>query len=38
MKRSDRPFAVLCAVGLLLAVGFYMHSCANSRARVEVRP
>ena len=34
MKRSDRPFALLCALGLLLAVGFYAHSCAQ---RVEVR-
>ena len=34
MKAKDRPFAILCAVGLLLAVGFYAHSCAQ---RVEVR-
>ena len=34
MKPKDRTFAIVCAVGLLLAVGFYAHSCAQ---RMEVR-
>lgn len=34
MKRTNRPFALLCALGLLLAVGWYAHSCAQ---RVEVK-
>jgi len=34
MKRSDRPFALLCAGLMLLAVACYAHSCAQ---RVEVR-
>jgi len=33
MKRTNRPFALVCALGLLLAVGWYAHSCAQ---RVEV--
>ena len=34
MKAKDRPFALLCAAFLLLAVGFYAHSCAQ---RMEVQ-
>ena len=34
MKRTNRPFALLCAGFLLLAVVGYAHSCAQ---RVEVR-
>mgnify|MGYP007026542912 CR=1 FL=1 len=34
MKSKDRPFALLCAAFLLIAVACYAHSCAQ---RVEVR-
>ena len=34
VKREDRTFAIVCALGLLLAVGFYAHSCSQ---RMEVR-
>lgn len=30
VKREDRTFAIVCALGLLLAVAWYLHSCART--------
>lgn len=30
MKPKDRAFAIVCAVGLLLAVAWYLHSCGRT--------
>ena len=37
VKPKDRAFAIVCAVGLLLAVAWYLHSCGRTEVHGSIQ-